>query len=228
MHRRSFKAPIHWSRQLEPLHRWLCPGGQQFGGSPFWPTADRICFPVLGELPAGECQPSGHVSCLRLGRIGTYWMTEDDGGPLHLAPLPHQVGVSENVVVPLNPMVLLIIIPMKNGYFIGNIPNIFRQTQVVPFAVREKCEYLCQHLSPGCCPVYRAIFWQDTSVKPVLRCRSNFHAFTLYDWYCSHCKPWWQNLIRIGDLTDVNGCEWMLVDWLVTDWWYQNILSQYD
>ena len=28
--------------------------------------------------------------------------------------------------VPLNPMVLLIIIPMKNGYFIGNIPNIFR------------------------------------------------------------------------------------------------------
>ena len=29
--------------------------------------------------------------------------------------------------VPLNPMVLLIIIPMKNGYFIGNIPNIFRQ-----------------------------------------------------------------------------------------------------
>ena len=37
-------------------------------------------------------------------------------------------GVSENSV-PLNPMVLLIIIPMKNGYFIGNIPNIFRQTQ---------------------------------------------------------------------------------------------------
>ena len=27
-------------------------------------------------------------------------------------------------------MVLLIIIPMKNGYFIGNIPNIFRQTHV--------------------------------------------------------------------------------------------------
>ena len=26
-------------------------------------------------------------------------------------------------------MVLLIIIPIKNGYFIGNIPNIFRQTQ---------------------------------------------------------------------------------------------------
>ena len=33
----------------------------------------------------------------------------------------HDMGVSENSV-PLNPMVLLIIIPMKNGYFIGNIP----------------------------------------------------------------------------------------------------------
>ena len=41
------------------------------------------------------------------------------------------MGVSENVVYPiLNPMVLLIIIPMKNGYFIGNIPNIFRQTHL--------------------------------------------------------------------------------------------------
>ena len=32
---------------------------------------------------------------------------------------------------PLNPMVLLIIIPFWNGYFIGNIPNIFRQTHIV-------------------------------------------------------------------------------------------------
>ena len=40
-----------------------------------------------------------------------------------------QLGVSENSV-PLKPMVLLIIIPMKNGYFIGNIPNILRQTQL--------------------------------------------------------------------------------------------------
>ena len=30
-------------------------------------------------------------------------------------------SVSENSV-PLNPMVFMIIIPMKNGYFIGNIP----------------------------------------------------------------------------------------------------------
>ena len=34
------------------------------------------------------------------------------------------MGVSENSV-PLNPMVLLIIIPMKNGYFIGKINPTF-------------------------------------------------------------------------------------------------------
>ena len=39
------------------------------------------------------------------------------------------IGVSENSV-PLNPMVFMIIIPFFNGYFIGNIPNIFRQTQL--------------------------------------------------------------------------------------------------
>ena len=44
----------------------------------------------------------------------------------------HYTGVSENSV-PLNPMVLLIIIHMKNGYFIGNIPNIFRQTHIVEY-----------------------------------------------------------------------------------------------
>ena len=35
------------------------------------------------------------------------------------------MGVSENRLVPLNPMVLLIIIPMKNGYFIGKINPTF-------------------------------------------------------------------------------------------------------
>ena len=35
-------------------------------------------------------------------------------------------------------MVLLIIIPMKNGYFIGNIPDIFRQTQIVHVRVGVK------------------------------------------------------------------------------------------
>ena len=35
------------------------------------------------------------------------------------------MGVSENRLVPLNPMVLLIIIPFLNGYFIGNINPTF-------------------------------------------------------------------------------------------------------
>ena len=34
----------------------------------------------------------------------------------------HNMGLSENSV-PLHPMVLLIILPMKNCYFIGNIPH---------------------------------------------------------------------------------------------------------
>ena len=42
------------------------------------------------------------------------------------------MGASENSV-PLNRMVLLIIIP--NGYFIGNIPNIFRQTHISSWLV---------------------------------------------------------------------------------------------
>ena len=37
---------------------------------------------------------------------------------------PNNMGVSENSVL-LNPMVLLIIIPMKNGYFIGKINPTF-------------------------------------------------------------------------------------------------------
>ena len=41
------------------------------------------------------------------------------------------LGCLKMVSTPLYPMVLLIIIPMKNGYFIGNIPNIFRQTQYI-------------------------------------------------------------------------------------------------
>ena len=39
-------------------------------------------------------------------------------------PIQTYLGVSENSV-PLNPMVLLIIIPMKNSYFIGNINPTF-------------------------------------------------------------------------------------------------------
>ena len=49
--------------------------------------------------------------------------TKDIDGSRHLPALKY-LGVSENSV-PLNPMVLLIIIPMKNGYFIGNMYTLF-------------------------------------------------------------------------------------------------------
>ena len=42
------------------------------------------------------------------------------------------LGVSENSV-PLNPMVLLIIIPMTNGYFIGNINPTFSDKPICVF-----------------------------------------------------------------------------------------------
>ena len=40
------------------------------------------------------------------------------------------MGVSENGV-PLNPMVFMIIIPMKNGYFIGNINPTFSDKAIL-------------------------------------------------------------------------------------------------
>ena len=56
----------------------------------------------------------------------------DSGDKYHIGRYTSYIwdylGVSENSV-PLNPMVLLIIIPMKNGYFIGNIPHF----QTYPF-----------------------------------------------------------------------------------------------
>ena len=39
-------------------------------------------------------------------------------------------------------MVLLIIIPKINGYFIGNIPNIFRQTHIYIYIVQLWPPYL--------------------------------------------------------------------------------------
>ena len=44
--------------------------------------------------------------------------------------LVFDMGVSENSV-PLNPMVLLIIIPFLNGYFIGNINPTFSDKPIV-------------------------------------------------------------------------------------------------
>ena len=61
-----------------------------------------------------------------MGIIWNYDHTWDS----RMGEIGQHVGVSENSV-PLNPMVLLIIIPFLNGYFIGNIPNTFRQTHVL-------------------------------------------------------------------------------------------------
>ena len=57
----------------------------------------------------------------------------------------HGCGCVWKCCVPLNPMVLLIIIPMKNGYFIGNIPNIFRQTHV-PIQNGDICHFAKRNL----------------------------------------------------------------------------------
>ena len=68
------------------------------------------------------------------------------------------MAVSENSV-PLNPMVLLIIIPMKNGYFIGNINPTFSDKPKYlfvdsQFLVEETCrnkqpETAIANLGPG-------------------------------------------------------------------------------
>ena len=45
-----------------------------------------------------------------------------------MATIPIYGVLLKMLCTPLYPMVLLIIIPFSNGYIIGNIPNIFRQT----------------------------------------------------------------------------------------------------
>jgi hypothetical protein len=56
--------------------------------------------------------------------------------------LPSKMGVSENSV-PLNPMVLLIIIPIFNGYLFGNIP--YFQTNPNSFCSSEFGIYINDH-----------------------------------------------------------------------------------
>ena len=48
-------------------------------------------------------------------------------------------------------MVLLIIIPFLNGYFIGNIPNMFRQTHIFPIVlyVSPRVFVLCSAPHPS-------------------------------------------------------------------------------
>ena len=66
---------------------------------------------------------TGSPSMPTLKILGTQILRDPD-------PFKKIDGCVWKCCVPLKPMVLLIIIPMKNGYFIGNIPNIFRQTQI--------------------------------------------------------------------------------------------------
>lgn len=62
---------------------------------------------------------------------------------------------------------------MTEGLSISLLPH-----QVVPFAVREKCDTFVSICLQGAVQC-KAIFWQDTSLTAVLRCRSNFHAFII-------------------------------------------------
>ena len=58
------------------------------------------------------------------------------------------MGLSENSV-PLNPMVLLIIIPMKNGYFIGNINPTFSDTPILSLGGYNRSSKWRLPLQPG-------------------------------------------------------------------------------
>ena len=89
----------------------------------------------LGEYPqfVGHKSPQSPAGFFRalgsranLLRELRWWSWRNSNGPIQFVYL----GLSENSV-PLNPMVLLIIIPFLNGYFIGGIPHF----QTYPFGV---------------------------------------------------------------------------------------------
>ena len=94
-----------------------------------FPIKNGGSFHCYVSSPEGNWVVVKGFSWVNLGRNWlTFFGSDVDLHALIVMKQKH-VGVSENSV-PLNPMVLLIIIPFLNGYFIGNIPNIFRQTQV--------------------------------------------------------------------------------------------------
>ena len=66
---------------------------------------------------------------------------DQEGRTSHWLPTDARIptGCVWKWLVSLNPMVLLIIIPMKNGYFIGNIYPIFRQTQLGLWLINWRC-----------------------------------------------------------------------------------------
>ena len=73
------------------------------------------------RLPFGDLRlETRHGGGRNSGGAGRRWQTAAD---FLRSQVNKKLGVSENVAsTTLNPMVLLILIPVKNGYFIGNIP----------------------------------------------------------------------------------------------------------
>ena len=106
--------------------------------------------------------------------------------------------------VPLNPMVLLIIIPFLNGYFIGKfLPNIFRQTQrkiqVVFLGAIQAAGLWGLKIQPGFYGAASAIQVPShhdihgkchVNVMEMSRKRTSAPEFLCYFWrYCG----WWRN-----------------------------------
>ena len=77
-----------------------------------------------------------------------------------------QLGVSENRLVPLNPMVLLIIIPMKIGYFIGGIPHF----QTYP-AVLQLLTLYASAARVFLGPFFRSSDWSDSLTQVPRTCK---------------------------------------------------------
>ena len=144
------------------------------------PAITPKCLPLKSQVPETSQRPGSWK--MRLSSTWGDWQGEElsENSKFGGATLKINMGVSENVVsTPLYPMVLLIIIiPIKNGYFIGNIPNIFRQThiwnqekmahfqvsiheQMLGQSLIERCP---QHIIPSSLPIinghFRILKWR--------------------------------------------------------------------
>ena len=71
---------------------------------------------------------------------------------------------SQGLCTPKNPMVLLIIIPFLNGYFIGNIPNIFRQTHMIWWFFLMWLMKMYEDSRIFDIDIYIYIYWYDSRI----------------------------------------------------------------